>query len=943
MHEPDSVGRFLGLDALRAYANGGRQEKLAGCSGPPLVAGAAQAEDFAHQYRVPRFTPPDLPRGTKLRAGLGLDGGSTSSKCVVVGEDGTVLLKTYQLSQGNPILDMKQMLARIKHDIAERGWQVEFVAFGVTGYAGPVLEKALLADVHVVETVAHMQSAVAAFGDVDVICDIGGQDIKVLFMKHGDIDDFRLSNQCSAGNGTLLQAMADQFGVPVTEYATTAFKAQLSPKFSYGCAVFLDADRVNFQKEGYSKEEMLAGLALVLPKNVWQYVVQIPRLARLGRKFVLQGGTQYNLAAVKAQVDYIRERVPGASVHVHPHPGEAGAIGAALEALRRWKRTGVQTWIGLDASIGLEFTTRTDEGTRCHFCPNLCSRTFIDTRAPTGETARYIAGFSCEKGTVEDEDALKALARERARLRKAWPNLVEWEAKEVFRSRFAVQPLPPAGSPWRVSEVTVDRWHRRTKRDVVRGFECSGDSAAAKRRDFRVGIPKVLNIWSIAPFLRAYLEALGIQRQNVVFSSDTGEEMWAEGGKYGSIDPCFPSKVAQAHVHDLLFHAHADKPLHAIWLPAITHVPSPLVNTMDHASCPIVQGVTDVVKAAFTKEKDWFAERHIAWVGGAASFTERFLLEDQLFRAWSGHLQLTRDESDWAARQAWQALEDLQSERERRGRAILDDAERDHRVALLLLGRPYHSDPGIQHEIASEFQALGYPVLSMASIPREESYLRRFFTDTARPVFDINDVWPENYSANSAFKVWCAKFAARHPNVAVLDLSSFKCGHDAPVYATIESILAASKTPALCLHDIDANKPGGSIAIRVKTYAYTLERYRERLLDGAPTQDLIVLPPATGPTRVYDRPSSAMPMPERSPDLDAHPRKGSLPALAKTETLSLGFPAQVPSREAGRRPDFGRLRKALSEISLWRPKSGLREGQAHGARILGAIKPWARQ
>src|SRR5690349_2466850 len=211
-------------------------------------------------------------------------------------------------------------------------------------------------------------AAVKFFGAVDVICDIGGQDIKVLFMSNGDIKNFRLSNQCSAGNGMLLQAMADQFGVRVQDYADVAFKAELSPKFSYGCAVFLDSDRVNFQKEGYSKEELLAGLAQVLPKNVWQYVVQIPRMASLGKRYVLQGGTQYNLAAVKAQVDYIKERVPGAEVFVHPHTGEAGALGAAFETLRVVKRRGHSTFIGMDAAINMEYTTKNDEETVCHFC-----------------------------------------------------------------------------------------------------------------------------------------------------------------------------------------------------------------------------------------------------------------------------------------------------------------------------------------------------------------------------------------------------------------------------------------------------------------------------------------------------------------------------------------------------------------------------------------------
>lgn len=243
-----------------------------------------------------------------------------------------------------------------------------------------------------------MMSAVHQFGDIDVICDIGGQDIKVLFLKNRDIRNFKLSNQCSAGNGMLLQAMADQFGIPVQEYANTAFHADLSPKFSYGCAVFLDADRVNFQKEGYSKEELLAGLALVLPKNVWQYVVQIPRMSELGRKFVLQGGTQYNLAAVKAQVDYIKERVPDAEVYVHPHPGEAGAIGAAMETLRVVKRQGYSSFLGLDAAIDLRYVSRNDESTRCNFVPTTAAGRLSIPRRRTARRPVILAGSLARKG-----------------------------------------------------------------------------------------------------------------------------------------------------------------------------------------------------------------------------------------------------------------------------------------------------------------------------------------------------------------------------------------------------------------------------------------------------------------------------------------------------------------------------------------------------------------
>jgi len=128
--------------------------------------------------------------------------------------------------------------------------------------------------------------------------------------------------------------------------------------------------------------------------------------------------------------------------------------------------------------------------------------------------------------------------------------------------------------------------------------------------------------------------------------------------------------------------------------------------------------------------------------------------------------------------------------------------------------------------------------LSIRSIPKDRAYLDRFYKEelakgTIQTPLELNHVWPENYSVNSAQKVWGAVFAAHHPNVVVLDLSSFKCGHDAPTYGLIDNIINSSGTPASALHDIDANKPGGSIRIRVKTYAHTLKRFEEELADQA--------------------------------------------------------------------------------------------------------------
>jgi activator of 2-hydroxyglutaryl-CoA dehydratase/predicted nucleotide-binding protein (sugar kinase/HSP70/actin superfamily) len=836
LKEAANVGVYGGKAGLIDYMTNGRKARLGDSAGPPLAKTNDEIVAFKELYKIPKFIPMKLEKGQVIRGVIGLDGGSTSSKAVLIDEEGTIICKAYQLSKGNPIQDAKELLVELRDYVKSQDAILEVIGFGGTGYAADVLQECMRADVNIVETVAHMMSAVRFFGEVDVICDIGGQDIKVLFMKNGDIANFRLSNSCSAGNGMLLQAMADQFGLKVTEYADTAFGAELAPKFSYGCAVFLDTDRVNFQKEGFSKEELLAGLAQVLPKNVWQYVVQIPRLAALGTRYVLQGGTQYNLAAVKAQVDYIKERVPGAQVFVHPHTGEAGAIGAAFETLRVVKRKGKSTFIGIDAAIAIEYTTKNDEETVCHFCPNNCKRTFIDTKAPDGATSRYISGFSCEKGTVESEQAMLDLVADRKKIAKQFPNLVDYESKQAFRHFYEGAPMPEAGAPIKDFEVKKGFFGIR-RVEVSRPFKRSGPAMKEKLRRTRIGIPRVLNIYSTAPYYRHYFEALGMPKQNIVFSDATSEEMWVEGGKYGSIDPCFPSKVAQAHVHNLLFHHHSDeKKLQYIFFPILTHVPSFGEGVMDKTSCPIVAGVPDVMKAAFTKEMDFFATRGIEYLDPALTFSEMHLTARRMFETWGPRLGITEDESDHAHREGMRALEQFEKDLMEKGRAILETVESENRIAILMVGRPYHSDPGLNHGIPEEFQVLGYPILSVRSIPRDTPYLNRYFKEEAargQHPLDINDVWPENYSANSAQKVWAVKFASRHPNVVVLDLSSFKCGHDSPTYGIVDAIVTASATPYAALHDIDANKPGGSIKIRVKTYAHSLKLHQEALEDTA--------------------------------------------------------------------------------------------------------------
>ena len=824
---------FSGLIQLKTLVDTGGNSDNAN-NDAPLVSSPEELEAFKTRYTIKAFTPPVLTEKTTCY--LGIDGGSTSSKAVLVDEKGELLLKVYQLSKGNPIKDTLELLQKIKEADSHHYYDIK--GLGVTGYAADVLGGALKADANIIETIAHMKSAQKAFGEsINVICDIGGQDIKVLFMENGMMKNFRLSNQCSAGNGTLLQSMAKQFGVPVEGFADVAFSAKKAPMFNYGCAVFLDTDRVNFQKEGYTKEELFAGISKVLPKNVWQYVVQAPNLAAFGNHFVLQGGTQYNQAALKAQVDYIKEKVPNARVDVHPHPGEAGAYGAALEALHVVRHKGYASFVGLEEALQMTYTSKTDESTRCHFCAINCSRTFIDTQTPSSDTVRYIAGFACEDGTVESVEAFKALKKERKGLQETVPNLVKKESVSLFAPTYDLEESPTITTQIREQEdkVTLGGWGPTLRKEISRDFKLSTAEDQAYRKELHIAIPKVLNIYSLAPFLRTYLEALGIPALNIQFSGFSNEDMYLEGAKYGSVDSCYPAKVAQSHVYSLMYSKKfAKKTFDYLWFPAVTELPGYVKHTMGQTSCPIISGTPKVVWSAFTKEKDLFEEKGLTYVDEALNFDNKALLKKQLFATWSEYLRITEDENNWAAEQAWKALDQNDAEIMREGRTVLDEVVKNNEIVILLLGRPYHSDPGLNHEVLDEFQSLGFKTLSMRAIPKDEAYLMQYFGEDVvagfiESPYDIRDVWLENFSTNSAQKVWATKFAARHPNVAVLDLSSFKCGHDAPTYAIIDKILGASRTPHLTLHDIDANKPGGSIKIRVKTFAYTLEQYKQTL------------------------------------------------------------------------------------------------------------------
>ena len=834
--EDDCVGCYRGYDSLTHYIQYGRQEEKAKAGGKGLVGNNDELEAFRESYRRKKFTPATFSKGSTVAGFIGIDGGSTSTKAVLLDENGDILCKSYQLSNGNPIQDTIEMFESLRGQVEEQSAKLEVLGVATTGYAKDILKDVLKADVALVETVAHTESALKFYEDPHVIVDVGGQDIKIIILHNGRVKDFKLNTQCSAGNGYFLQSTAEGFGLSVNQYADLAFSAQAMPVFGYGCAVFMQSDIVNFQRQGWQAEEILAGLAAVLPKNVFLYVASIPNLAALGTRFVLQGGTQNNLAVVKAEVDFIRNSFRAAGkqpeIIVHEHCGESGAIGAAQESLRLWRNGQQTTFIGLDAVRKIEYRTTRNEATRCHFCKNNCLRTFIDVRTEpvqnfvpvqrvtkvplmTGEQRLIIA--TCEKGTVEDLSEMKDIKAGLDQIREKHPNFVDVASKEVFR---------PTNAKSVADAIPARAWGKATKERVA---------LMQNRGKLRIGIPRVLNIYTYAPLFNAYFESLGVQPENIIYSDYTSGELYRAGASRGAIDPCFPAKIGISHVYNLIQEKHRKKPLDVIFFPMYDVLHSPLVKIVGANACPTVTATPETVKAAFTKENDVFGENKLTYIDPVLNFADRKLFAYQMWQAWQPVLGLSQEENDRAVESGFAALKEYESSIRRRARQVLDQLEREDRIGIVMLGRPYHHDPGLNHEILDEFQKLGYPIFSQNTLPLDEDLLERLFGEEVRAgvissPLDISDAWKNSYSCSTNHKVWAAKFTARHPNLVALEVSSFKCGHDAPIYGVVEGIIEQSGTPYFCFKDLDENKPSGSIRIRVETIDYFLRRYREEVI-----------------------------------------------------------------------------------------------------------------
>lgn len=296
---------------------------------------------------------------------VGIDAGSTTTKLVVIDREGTLLYSLYGSNEGNPLQSVMKMLRKLYAVLPK---EAILRYSGVTGYGEKLIQTALQVDLNEIETIAHYTAAKEFMPDVTSIVDIGGQDMKYIKMKDGAIDNIMLNEACSSGCGSFIETFAKSLNLSIEEFVESALEARRPVDLGSRCTVFMNSKIKQAQKEGYSVGDISSGLSYSVIKNAIQKVMKVRDVKTLGEHIVVQGGTFYNDAILRAF-----ELIVGKHVVRPDIAGLMGAYGVALLAQEQYEANFDMeyhsTLLGNKELDTLEITT---SHVRCKGCENHC-------------------------------------------------------------------------------------------------------------------------------------------------------------------------------------------------------------------------------------------------------------------------------------------------------------------------------------------------------------------------------------------------------------------------------------------------------------------------------------------------------------------------------------------------------------------------------------------
>ncbi len=344
-------------------------------------------------------------------------------------------------------------------------------------------------------------------------------------------------------------------------------------------------------------------------------------------------------------------------------------------------------------------------------------------------------------------------------------------------------------------------------------------------------------MWSTHQFWVAFLREIGIASENIVFSSDTSEEQGREFGKgRGTVDCCYPVKAMSGHYGELIF--GLKKKVHVIMSPMIYSLPSFMRGHVGETlACTRVMAGPENIRAGFMKESDVFGDNGIQYASPFVNLAEPEMVPKQMYDALKDVFGLSMEEAQRAVDAGYKALRAFNEKARAETRKILAWCAKENKPCVLVLGRPYHMDPGIGHEIEADLQAHGYPIVWLQYLPIDDDLLGWIFGEEVkakkiRAPLDISDVWTSSNSSNTNEILWGAKFGTRFPWITcVLRLSSYECGMDQPTYTPTQKIVEATGTLFFKFGDLDSTKPAGSIKIRIETIVHYMAKYSDKIIE----------------------------------------------------------------------------------------------------------------
>lgn len=667
---------------------------------------------------------------------IGIDAGSTTTKLVLTDNEDNLLYSLYANNEGNPLKSVMKMLKELYSVLPSKA-KIRFS--GVTGYGEKLIQTALNVDLNEIETIAHYTAAKKFQPNVTSIVDIGGQDMKYIRLKNGAIDNIMLNEACSSGCGSFIETFAKSLNLSIEKFVEEAIISKRPVDLGSRCTVFMNSKIKQAQKEGYSVGDISAGLSYSVIKNAIQKVMKVRDVNTLGDHIVVQGGTFYNDAVLRAF-----EKIVGKNVVRPDISGLMGAYGVAILARQQYESNlDMEYYSTITKNDDLDKLEIKVSHARCNRCENHCLLT-INTFS---NGHKHISGNRCEKGAgiVTGNSEL--------------PNLIKYKQERLFNYK----PLD--------------------EKDAPRGT---------------IGIPRVLNMYEDYPFWFTFFTSLGFR---VIISEKSNRKTYEKGMEsMPSESVCYPAKLSHGHIISLI-----QSGIKTIFYPCMPYSRKEYEKADNHYNCPIVISYSEVLKNNVEELKNpdiKFLNPFLPF--DAKNLTKRILESDE-FKEYN----FNKKELMEAAKKAEEEYQHFKNDIYEKGKEAVEYIDKHNLKGIVLAGRPYHSDPEINHGIDTLITSLGLCVLTEDSVANQ--------VEAKRPL-RVVDQWVFHARLYAA-----AEFVGHHDNLELIQLNSFGCGVDAVTTDQVEEILS-SYGKMYTLIKIDEVNNLGAVRIRIRSLLASMNK-----------------------------------------------------------------------------------------------------------------------